>query len=121
MLTISAFQEEQNNQSILNKTKTTDESENLNNASADQKEADDYIKQKIRVLLNREEEEQIELSELPISSISQRRTRKIFWKNIIMYLSAGGILTVHFAAVFIFRFCSYKFISNKEIMNFKRR
>jgi hypothetical protein len=71
-------------------------------------------------LLGQNEDEESNDSGI-LANIAQRRNKKLFWKNLQIYLQTGFILAAHIGALYAARFLSYKFISNKEIMNFKRR
>jgi hypothetical protein len=122
MLTISVLEEENQNTSALNKTASTGITDSYNNSEQQkaQQEADEHIKNKIRGMLNKQED-QADISESPVSAISQRRQRKNFWRNVGMYFTTGGLFIAHIAGVWLARFISYKMISNKEIMSFRRR
>jgi hypothetical protein len=91
MLTISVLEEENQNTSALNKTASTGITDSYNNSEQQkaQQEADEHIKNKIRGMLNKQED-QADISESPVSAISQRRQRKNFWRNVGMYFTTGG-------------------------------
>lgn len=128
MLTISVLEEEGNQgtqaSQPLNQSASTgitiNDSFNNSEQQKAQLEADQHIKNKIRHMLNKEEETQ-QKDDSPLSAISQRRQRKNFWRNVGMYFTTGGLFFAHIAGVWLARFISYKMISNKEIMNFRRR
>lgn len=125
MLTISVLEELNVPDSPSSHDKTLTTSANsitdVKVVSPDQKEADEFIKVKIKQILSKEEE----TIEVPGDSVetttSSRRANRNFWKNIRTYLTTGGILLAHIAGVWGCRFISYKLISNKEIMAFRRR
>lgn len=121
MLTIFAFEEEPHSPKSLNKTETTGISEILTSNSAEQKEADEYIKQKIKRILSKDDEK-LEASEMgsgALSSITQRRSRRNFWKNVMTYLSSYGYLGLHVMGVVSIKFFSYYMISNQDILKRK--
>ncbi len=122
MLTISALEVDPGNKNPSDNSQTRGDREISNRISDDQREADEYIKNKIKKLLNPEEEPS-EIHDISgvHNSISSRRSRRAFWKNVYNYFAAGGILFFHFAVVYACKFASYKFISNKDVMSFKRR
>ncbi len=128
MLTISVLEEEGNQGTqttqTLNQSASTGItiSDSFNNSEQQkaQLEADQHIKNKIRVMLNKQDEQPLS-DDNTLSAISQRRQRKNMWKNVQMYFITGGLFFAHFVGVWLARFISYKMISNKEIMSIKRR
>ena len=122
MLTTYVLEEEANNTTPLNKTVSTGISGSPLNSDLQkaQLEADEHIKQLIKNKLGLVDE-QPDMSDMPINAISQRRQRRNFWRNFMIYFTTGGVFAAHIVGVYLLRFLSYKMISNKDILSFKRR